>query len=146
MPLPKFEDFKTVWVEKTKASHGHGGKGWEFGTCLWSPTTDKLGKRIYKNMLIARPDELVLHFYEDAPFGRELDHYFCGVSVVDAAATIREAPPQPGDWAGRGEYYRVNFPLRGLSLPVVVSSRCRTNFDASDCRDDKEASRTAFQL
>ena len=27
MPFPKFEDFATVWVEKTKSSHGQGGKG-----------------------------------------------------------------------------------------------------------------------
>jgi hypothetical protein len=107
MPFPKFEDFDTVWIEKTKSIHGHGGMGWEFGTCLWSPTTDKTGKRIYKNMLVAKPGELVIHFYEDAPFGNELDHYLCGLSVIDGSATIREEPPLPGDWAGRGEYYRI---------------------------------------
>ena len=105
----KFDDFGTVWVEKTKSSHGHGGKDWEFGTCLWSPTTDKSGKHIYKNMLAAHPGDLVLHFYEDTPFGNELDHYLCGLSVVDAAATIREEPPMPGEWAGRGEYYRIGL-------------------------------------
>jgi hypothetical protein len=109
MPFPRFEDFSAVWVEKTKSSHGHGGKGWEFGTCLWSPTTDKSGKRIYKNMLAARPGDLVLHFYEDTPFGNEPDHYLCGLSVVDAAATIREEPPLPGEWAGRNEYYRIGL-------------------------------------
>jgi hypothetical protein len=109
MPFPQFENFGTVWVEKTEASHGHGGKGWEFGTCLWSPTTDKSGKRIYKNMLAAHTGDLVLHFYEDTPFGNELDHYMCGLSVVDGAATIREEPPRPGDWAGRSEYYRVGL-------------------------------------
>ncbi len=95
--------------EKTKSSHGHGGKGWEFGTCLWSPTTDKSGKRIYKNMLATRPGDLVLHFYEDTPFGNEPDHYLCRLSVVDAAATIREEPPLPGEWAGRNECYRIGL-------------------------------------
>src|ERR1700757_1931102 len=65
MPLPNFDDFRMVWVEKTKSSHGHGGKGYEFGTCLRSPTTDKSGNRIYKNMAAARDGDLVLHFYED---------------------------------------------------------------------------------
>jgi hypothetical protein len=50
LSLPAFDNFRGVWVEKTKASHGHGGEGWEFGTCLWSPATDKSGKRIYENM------------------------------------------------------------------------------------------------
>ncbi len=109
MPFPKFDDLGTVWVEKTKSSHGHGGKGWEFGTCLWSPTTDKSGERIYKNMLAAHPGDLVLHFYEDTPFGNELDHYLCGLSVVEAAAAIREEPPLPGEWVGRSEYYNVSL-------------------------------------
>lgn len=60
-------------------------------------------------MLAAHPGDLVLHFYEDTPFGNELDHYLCGLSVVDGAAAIREEPPRPGDWAGRGEYYRVDL-------------------------------------
>jgi hypothetical protein len=28
MPLPNFDDFRVVWVEKTKARHGHGGEGY----------------------------------------------------------------------------------------------------------------------
>jgi 5-methylcytosine-specific restriction endonuclease McrA len=126
MPFSKFEEFGAVWVEKTKSSHGHGGKGWEFGTCLWSPTKDNSGKRIYKNMLAANRGDAVLHFYEDAPFGNELDHYFCGLSVVDAAVTVREEPSMPGNWAGRGEYYRVE--LRGFSSiqdPLPISQFVR---------------------
>jgi predicted HNH restriction endonuclease len=110
MPLPNFDDFRVVWVEKTKARHGHGGEGWEFGTCLWSPTTNKTGGRIYKNMVAARSGDLVLHFYEDSPFGKELDHYFCGVSIVDGSAEVKnDQPPLPGEWAGRPQYYRVGL-------------------------------------
>jgi len=109
MPLPMFENFRAVWVEKTKSSHGHGGIGWEFGTCLWSPTTDKTGKQIYKNMVAAREGDLVLHFYEDALYGRELDHYFFGASVVDGAPEVKDTqPPLAGEWANRSEYYRIN--------------------------------------
>jgi hypothetical protein len=42
-----------VLAKKTKSSLSHGGAGWEFGSCLWSPTTDKSGKKIYKNMTAA---------------------------------------------------------------------------------------------
>ena len=31
MPLPNFDAFQRVWVEKTKCNHGHGGTGWELG-------------------------------------------------------------------------------------------------------------------
>ena len=110
MPLPNFDNFRIVWIEKTKSSHGHGGKGFEFGTCLWSPTTDKLGRRIYKDMAAARDGDLVLHFYEDTPYGKESDYYFCGASVIDGAAERRDQqPPRPGEWAGRPQYYRISL-------------------------------------
>lgn len=126
MPLPDFKQFSAVWVEKTKASHGHGGEGWEFGTCLWSPTTNKSGHQIYRNMTVARSGDLVLHFYEDVPFGKEQDHYFCGISIVsDRATVVSEQPPRAGEWAGRGNYFRVGLssfspfddavPLRGFA-------------------------------
>jgi len=114
MTLPNFDTFRTVRVEKTKSSHGHGGSGWEFGTCLWSPTTDKSGKHIYKNMRAAQDGDLVLHFYEDAPYGKQTDHYFCGISAVAGAVEIRnDQPPLPGEWAGQSQYYRLV--LRGFS-------------------------------
>jgi len=110
MPLPAFDNFSAVWIEKTKSSHGHGGVGWEFGTCLWSPTAGKTGHNIYKNMDRAKKGDLVLHFYEDAPFGKMVDHYFCGVSTVsDSAQVVATEPPSPGEWAGRGSYFRVNL-------------------------------------
>jgi hypothetical protein len=39
-----------VWIEDTKtAAHGHGGPGWEFGSCLWSPSTYELYHLIRKD-------------------------------------------------------------------------------------------------
>jgi hypothetical protein len=81
------------WVEKTKASHGHGGEGWEFGTCLWSPTTNKTGHRIYKNMEAASEGDLILHFYEDVPFGKEEDLYLCGASIVNGTLSTPSCFP-----------------------------------------------------
>jgi len=110
VPLPDFSNFDSVWIEKTKSSHGHGGAGWEFGTCLWSPTVGKTGHNIYKNMERAKKGDLVLHFYEDTPFGKVEDHYFCGLSAVSSPAeVITTEPPRPGDWAGRGSYFRIGL-------------------------------------
>jgi hypothetical protein len=69
----------------------------------------KTGQRIYKNMQRASQGNLVLHFYKDMPFGRDEDYYFCGISTVAAEAKILTTePPQPGDWAGRGRYFRID--------------------------------------
>ena len=35
-----------MWIEKIKEEHEHDGKGWEYGKCLWGPTTGKTGKKI----------------------------------------------------------------------------------------------------
>jgi hypothetical protein len=110
MPLPPWNPQRNVWVETTKTSHGHGGPGWEFGTCLWSPTTADGGARIYENMTRVRDDDLILHFLEDALYGRRETHYFVGASLVDGrAVVVDQQPPQPGNWANRPQYYRVGL-------------------------------------
>jgi hypothetical protein len=35
-----------VWVELTRSEHQHGGDGWGFGVCLWSPSVDKAGHEL----------------------------------------------------------------------------------------------------
>lgn len=48
MPELPFTD--RVWVEITRDEHGHGGEGWGFGTCLWSPERDNAGHDRYAIM------------------------------------------------------------------------------------------------
>jgi len=45
-----------VWLEITKTSHHHGGKGWEFGTCLWSPSKTTDGKDYYRGCATFGPE------------------------------------------------------------------------------------------
>ena len=66
-PLPHYEDFRAVWLETTKDKHQHGGEGWEFGTCLWSPARNKVNARYYEGMKEPRVGDLVLHNYEHTP-------------------------------------------------------------------------------
>jgi hypothetical protein len=91
-----------VWIEDTKSwEHGHGGPGWEFGTCLWSPSSDSRGADYYSLMREPEPGDLVIHIDNSE---------FVGWSYV--AAPFRElenTPPSPGRWAGRPSYYRIDL-------------------------------------
>jgi hypothetical protein len=60
MPLPSYADGRAMWIEKTKSSHKHGVAGWEFDTCLWSPTIRKSGQKIYSNMTKAAVGDSIL--------------------------------------------------------------------------------------
>lgn len=112
-----------VFIEKTKASHQHGGSGWEFGTCLWSPTRNTKGHRTYDLMLAPQPGDVVIHDYEYAPTGQRVDFYLAGVSRVRASAIVRsDLPEKLGEWAGAKEVYRIE--LQGFSWfpqPMAVS-------------------------
>jgi hypothetical protein len=106
----EFIKYSSVWVEYTKSSPDHGGKGWEFGTCLWSPSQFRNGSDGYSIMRKPAPGDLVLHIYNKLwPDGR-MDARFCGESVV--ATRYREVniePPSPGDCSGMAPYYRIDL-------------------------------------
>jgi len=94
-----------VWIEKTKEDHEHGGEGWEYGTCLWSPNTSKIGTKIYELMKQPKVEDRVLHFYRVK--GK---FYFHGTSVVlQECKTTKERPPFPGDWDWANEFYRIEL-------------------------------------
>jgi hypothetical protein len=97
--LPKTPPAR-VWIEDTKtAAHGHGGPGWEFGSCLWSPSSAEGGTDRYSIMRELQADDLVIHFN---------DGDIVGWSRVAAPfQEIKEAPPNPAEWAGRPSYYRI---------------------------------------
>src|SRR3984957_12348971 len=112
--LPKVAPAR-VWIEDTKtAAHGHGGSGWDFGSCLWSPSSSKSGTDRYSTMRELKTDDLVIHFN---------DGDLVGWSQVAAPfQEVKDAPPNPGEWAGRASYYRISlkdyrqFPT---SMPVA---------------------------
>ena len=78
-----------------------GVPGWEFSTCLWSPLRDKIGRDIYGLMREVKPDDLVIHVN---------DGVLTGWSYASRSAQeVTEEPPSPGDWGGRGTYYRIDL-------------------------------------
>ena len=90
-----------IWFENTKSAHRHGGVGWEFGTCLWSPSKDKGGKDWYKAMRDVRAGDVVLNVCD-----KELH----GASIAKGNFEERkDEPPEPGDWSGMAPYYRVDL-------------------------------------
>ena len=106
--LGSYSDHRAVFVEVTKTEHGHGGSGWEFGNCLWSPSRNKAGHDLYHLMREAKAGDLVLHILEDwEPVGGR-EHRFVGRSFVQSEHESRnDEPPMPGDWAGQAPYYRI---------------------------------------
>jgi hypothetical protein len=107
--LPDFAAFQNVWVEITGSDNEHGGIGWEFGTCLWSPMRDQGGGRRYDTMLLPQQGDLVLHFYKFPWEGAPPQTRFCGISTVQSPCqVVHHQPPTPGRWAGE-EYYRLNL-------------------------------------
>jgi hypothetical protein len=89
-----------VWIEDTNtAVHGHGGPGWEFGSCLWSPSSAEGGSDRYSLMREPKPGDLVIHFNDGVIFGWS--------RVAEAFQVGTEAPPNPAQWAARPSYYRI---------------------------------------
>lgn len=107
--LGNFGDYRGVFVEITRMDHGHGGPGWEFGTCLWSPTKNRADADRYSLMREPARGDLVLHFLRDQwPDG--IDTRLCGSSkVARPAQEVRQPPPTPGDWGGFDAYYRIDL-------------------------------------
>lgn len=87
------------WVEIKVGEDG--GTGWEFGTCLWSPSRDVSDRDRYAVMREPRQGDRVFHVR---------DGEFVGQSRV-AAETTRsdDQPPRVGNWADMPPYYRIEL-------------------------------------
>ncbi|OFZ20073.1 MAG: hypothetical protein A2X94_09165 [Bdellovibrionales bacterium GWB1_55_8] len=105
------------WIEITNPTHG--GPGWEFGTCLWSPVTNKGGVKSWELMRSLSPGDLVFHFLKQKPG----DGYFLvAASRVSAAFQLVDVePPEADRWSGMAPYYRVPVErFTKLSRPLAV--------------------------
>jgi hypothetical protein len=105
-----------VWIEDTKtSSHGHGGAGWEFGTCLWSPSSNKISHDQYALMREPNTDDLVIHIN---------DGELVGWSYVSTPYhEVTNEPPSPGPWAGRKSYYRIDLKgYREFARPLPLTT------------------------
>jgi hypothetical protein len=95
------EPHTAIWIEDTKSEHHHGGPGWEFGICLWSPSANETGADSYALMREPAAGDLVIHIY---------DSVFTGWShVARKYSEISSSPPLAGAWGGRKLYYRIDL-------------------------------------
>jgi len=115
-PLPSTGT--SVWLEMTQSSHDHGGPGWEFGTCLWSPSKNRAGSDYYRIMREPQAGDLVFH---------SLDSSLVGQSVVARSyVEVLETPPSPGPWDGLAPYYRIDVrDYRPFATPTPIADLLR---------------------
>jgi hypothetical protein len=118
-----------VWVEITQSAHEHGGPGWEFGTCLWSPARNSSGDDSYAIMREPIPGDRVIHFYEDTWPDAEKEIRLCGVSrVTSGYSETSVEPPNPGKWAGRDSYYRIELEEFTQLEPPLPAKQLRATY------------------
>ena len=105
------------WVEISELDHGHGGAGWELGSCLWSPTLDRNGRNRYRMVREVKNGDPVFHLIR-----HNGDRALVGRSTASGpAATVTETPPEPGKWSGFPSYFRVQLKdFKAFDPPPVL--------------------------
>jgi len=114
-----------MWLEMTRHA-AHGGEGWAFAECLWSPThKDPSGRwSFWESLRRVRKDDIVVHL-----LGEGKRAAFVGYSTADADGyQTTSRPPTPGQYSYATSFYRV--PLAGfvrfpdpISLAQVFTAR-----------------------
>lgn len=93
-----------MWLEMTRDTK-HGGPGWEFATCLWSPSHKNPSGHwpFWDSLLLAKKDDVVVHLR-----GKGRSAFFVGYSIVDGDGyKTRDRPPESGKYAYAATFYRV---------------------------------------
>jgi len=100
--LPNLKPDQSVFLEITNPIHG--GPGWEFGSCLWSPMKDKGGSEAWKVMNDTTPGDMIIHLLK-----LEEGYVWAGVSKAITSLTQSiDEPPRPDRWANMSPYQRIN--------------------------------------
>jgi len=133
-----YKNFNSVWIETTEETHHHGGLGWEFGKCLWSPSGDVSGGKIYELMLQPKIGDPVIHLYL-----KNNIRYLYGHSIIaETCKTVKEEPPEAGKWSAREDYYKINLKeysnfIKPLDLRIITKKY--ENEIRAEIKDDNPA-------
>jgi predicted HNH restriction endonuclease len=111
------------WIDITRDEHEHGGVGWEFGHCLWSPSKARNGSDRYAIMREPRAGDIVINFSRMAHGPDGPDTYVVGFStVVGSVVETRVTPPKAAVWSDYDSYYRID--LRDFTpFPRMLSAK-----------------------
>jgi len=94
---------QSVFVEITNPVHG--GNGWEFGNCLWSPVKDSRGAKSWQIMESVKQNDLIIHLLK-----RNDGYYLSGVSIARSQLVeLEDSPPKPGKWGNMSSYQRIDL-------------------------------------
>ncbi|MBN1122918.1 MAG: HNH endonuclease [Anaerolineae bacterium] len=102
---------RAFWLEMSR-DEIHGGGGWSFTKCLWSPAYKTNGQSwaFWNTLLEVKEGDQVLHLR-----GIGNAAAFIGYSTAELDGYVTdESPPDPGIWEYAKQYYRV--PLRDFIL------------------------------
>ena len=92
------------FIEITSDDDDHGGPGWKYGTCLWSPVAGQRGAKIYELMNEPSKDDLVINFYRERN-----KRYIHGQSYVDKTCYITTDNPSHSEWSWSDNFYRIDL-------------------------------------
>lgn len=98
-----------LWIEMSR-DEAHGGSGWEFGQCVWSPAyTRSHGQPrswpYWSSILASRAGDTVVHLRWRWPKAA-----FVGVStVVSGGFRTTDRPPITGEWDYSREFFRADL-------------------------------------
>lgn len=101
--LPELYPHQGVFVEISNIAHG--GIGWEYGRCLWSPVYNRKRAMAWKIMLEPQIGDLVIHLakYTDG-------YHWEGISRVKIQCNqFEETPPEAGPWKEMSPYQRIGL-------------------------------------
>ena len=108
-----------IWLEMTR-DESHGGNGWGFAQCVWSPThkTDGANWPFWNAIRNVRKGDVIFHLQgKNSP-------KFIGYSIAstDGFETKRR-PPEPEDWGFSDSFYRADLnQYIALPEPIPLSS------------------------
>jgi len=107
---------QSVFAEITNPIHG--GLGWEFGTCMWSPVKNHAGVNSWALMREVKPGDLIIHLLK-----LEHEYKFVGVSIAESACQIINVEPTiPDKWKAMAPYYRIDLAnYYSFQKPVSVN-------------------------
>ncbi|MCC0567529.1 hypothetical protein M4D57_14425 [Brevibacillus borstelensis] len=113
-----------IFIEITKSTHGHGGHGWEFGTCLWSPTIDRGGRKRYDLMKIPQRGDMIIHFYQHLWNDNVFETRITGTSIVKNRFVETNDQPPNLDIEERFEkYFRIDLHnYEEITNPLSIAS------------------------